>query len=113
MSGDFRGKIAVNLIVFLIISVLSVFSNAAAEDNSTFKDLGLYGGQVSSVAVVPDNSSIVFAGTWMGGGLFKSIDAGLSWTVLPGFKNIAVVDIAIDPNKYVNGMGWQMAIMLM
>ena len=99
MSGDFRGKIAVNLIVFLIISVLSVFSNAAAEDNSTFKDLGLYGGQVSSVAVVPDNSSIVFAGTWMGGGLFKSIDAGLSWTVLPGFKNIAVVDIAIDPNN--------------
>ncbi len=69
---------------FILFSVLIV----SAEDNSTtFKDLGLYGGQVNAIAVNPDNPSLLFAGTWMGDGLFKSIDAGETWITIPGFRN--------------------------
>ncbi len=102
MSGAFCKKSSVYPVLFLAISILFIYSVVSAEDNSTFQDLGLYGGQVNSIAVSTDNSSIVFAGTWLGGGLFKSTDAGENWTIVPGFKNISVADIAIDPNNTSN-----------
>lgn len=81
-------------LLLLMISALPV----SAQDNSTFQDLGLYGGQVNVIAVNPDDSDIVFAGTYLGGGLFRSVDGGESWTAVPGFRNLMVEDVSFDPN---------------
>ncbi|MBF0497306.1 MAG: hypothetical protein HQK58_12150, partial [Deltaproteobacteria bacterium] len=66
-----------------------------------WSDLGLYGGQVVSIAVDPNDGNIVFAGTYGGDGLFKSNDGGQTWQAVPGFRNGTVYGISIsqcDPN---------------
>ncbi|MBF0497548.1 MAG: hypothetical protein HQK58_13395, partial [Deltaproteobacteria bacterium] len=49
--------------------------------------LGLYGGQINTIAIEPTQGNLVFAGTWNGDGLFKSFDGGQSWQSVPGFRN--------------------------
>lgn len=55
-------------------------------------------GRVNSMAVDPNNSNIWYAGA-PAGGIWKSIDAGNTWTSLfDNFLQIGVSGIAIDPN---------------
>jgi photosystem II stability/assembly factor-like uncharacterized protein len=66
--------------------------------------------KVSAIAVDPANSSVLYAGTTIEGSVFKSADAGGSWTVLDiGPAIYDCHDIAIDPNNtgrvYVGGEG--------
>jgi len=70
-------------------------------------DMGLYGGQVTSLAVDPVMNSVLYAGTWGGNGLFMSSDNGTTWSALPSdddpwFRNVAVFDISVDPNNTDN-----------
>jgi len=97
MSRPFFKNPSVSVFLNLLLMVAVVLP-VSAQDNSTFQDLGLYGGQVNTIAVNPADSDIVFAGTYLGDGLFKSEDAGQSWTAVPGFRNLSVEDIAFDPN---------------
>lgn len=56
-------------------------------------------GRVNCVRVDPANSSILWVGT-PGGGLWKSINAGTSWTSnTDALSTLGIADIAIDPTN--------------
>ncbi|MEJ1224117.1 thrombospondin type 3 repeat-containing protein [Sediminicola sp. 1XM1-17] len=56
-------------------------------------------GRVNAVAVDPNNANIWYVGA-PAGGIWKSLDAGASWTNLfDDFPQIGVSGIAIDPNN--------------
>ena len=55
-------------------------------------------GRLNEIAVDPNNSDIWYAGA-PAGGIWKSTNAGTSWThLLDGFLQVGVSSIAIDPN---------------
>ena len=74
-------------------------------------DLGLYGGQIYSIALDKNNTSKMFAGAYYGGGLFRTTDGGTNWTpVTTGaegtaydgeatFSNTAVWGVEIAPSN--------------
>jgi photosystem II stability/assembly factor-like uncharacterized protein len=84
--------------VVLILLLLSYPREAKTQADSPWKDLGLYGGQIEAIAIDPFDSSRLLAGSYLGGGLFKSIDYGASWKAVPGFRDTEVYDICYDPN---------------
>ena len=56
------------------------------------------GGRTRAILVDKDNSNIIYAGS-VSGGLFKSVNKGLSWHPVKGsFSNIAISCIAQAPN---------------
>ncbi len=83
------------MLVWLII-VLCSPPVAKTQEHSLWHDLGLYGGQFQTIAVDPFDRSCLFAGSYLGGGLFKSTDYGASWHTIPGFRDTEVFDIAFD-----------------
>lgn len=95
-----RYAVCVILFLYLLISPTA----AKTQEHSLWVDLGLYGGQIKTVAVDPQDSSILYAGSWGGDGLFKSTDGGATWLGIPEdnpswFRNYEVYDIALDPNN--------------
>ncbi len=94
-----RFRFSVTLFLLLFCQALSLPGTARAA--GTWSDLGLYGGQILSVAVDHHNQDVIYAGSWDGDGLFCSADGGDSWHTLPAddttwFKNQEVFDIAVD-----------------
>jgi len=67
--------------------------------DDAWNDLGLYGGQVTSIAIDPTNYSKIFAATYQGDGLFVSYDLGVTWKPVPGFRNFESHQVAIDSNN--------------
>ena len=70
---------------------------------TTYQDpdyaFGLDGGTVENVIVDPNDSTVVYAGTW-GNGIYKSFDAGATWThIADGLRSAYIYEIAIDPNN--------------
>jgi len=86
----------IGVAVFLLL--LSIPSYAKTQAHSLWEELGLYGGQIHAVAVDPFATDTVYAGSWMGDGLFKSTNAGTTWTSIEWFRNVPVFDIAVDPD---------------
>lgn len=83
--------------VFLAIAALACAGLASATLNQ-WVAVGPYrrGGQVLSLAVDPKTPSILYAGTETG--LFRSSDAGASWSAInDGLTNVMVTDVAVDP----------------
>ncbi|MCK4822621.1 hypothetical protein KA005_43055, partial [bacterium] len=75
--------------------------------SQVWTNLGLYGGQIHSIAIDPSNPDKVFAGSYMGDGLFVTTDGGSSWQAVeatndpPGegtFKNHKIFDIGFAPS---------------
>ena len=57
------------------------------------------GGRITGIALHPSNSNIIYAGA-ADGGVLKSTDGGVNWTVLTDFfPTLSVGDVAIDPNN--------------
>ena len=67
------------------------------QEESHWQDLGLYGGQISSLAIDPVNNSKIFAVSWMGDGFFVTTNGGASWQTVEGFRNNDCKWVAIDP----------------
>ena len=59
---------------------------------------GLPDGPVSALAVDPENSSTVYAAP-SAGGLYRSTDAGVTFSLVPGLSIPIVSSIAIDPTN--------------
>ncbi len=91
-----------NIFFFLMTIIIFCLIHkglSIASDNPLWQELGIYGGQVTSIEVDPDDPSVLYAGSWMGDGLFKSTDNGKTWNTIGWFRNYEVFDIAIDPNN--------------
>ncbi len=69
---------------------------------------GNIGGRTRSLAVNPSNTNIIYAGT-VGGGIWKTVNGGTSWTPVNDFlANLAVSTIIFrpgDPNTMFAGTG--------
>lgn len=90
--------------LFSALLVVFIPTTAKTQEHSLWKDIGLYGGQITTIAVEPGSSKVLYAGSWGGDGLFKSTDGGKTWTGIPEdnpawFRNYEVNDIAVDPNN--------------
>ena len=56
------------------------------------------GGRVNGLGTVAGNNQITYAATeW--GGLYKTIDGGVTWTFLPGHRPMATWDVEVDPTN--------------
>jgi photosystem II stability/assembly factor-like uncharacterized protein len=65
-----------------------------------FSSIGPDGGTVTSIAIDPIDSQVIYAGTW-GNGIYKSVDSGEKWTHQSvGFRAGFVFDLAIDPENH-------------
>ncbi len=69
---------------------------------AAWKSLGPFGGDIADVKVSPANASIVLAAfapaSGAGGGIFRSIDAGATWTAVAQLNGLAVYKIAFAPD---------------
>ena len=82
-----------------VMGAIALVTSTAACAGDMWRSLGPDGGGVSSVVLDPQNSDTVYALT--SGGLFKSTDAGASWTVttpLPPDSG-RVISLVIDPQQ--------------
>ncbi len=65
--------------------------------SASMASIGPFGGTISSLAVDPSNSDIVYAAT-IGGGVFKSTDGSVNWTAAnAGVTNLDVRSLALAP----------------
>ena len=68
-------------------------------DRSPTLFTGMHGGTVECIAIDPQNSQVIYAGTW-GNGIYKSRDGGQNWTKMnQNLKSAFIYDIAIDPQN--------------
>jgi hypothetical protein len=71
---------------------------------------GNIGGRVRSILIHPTNHSIMWVGS-VSGGVWKSLDAGNSWTMLPDLPAVIAVTCMVlhpgDPNTIYAGTGEQ------
>jgi photosystem II stability/assembly factor-like uncharacterized protein len=68
---------------------------------ATWKPIGPYGGAAEALAADPVDPKVLYAGTAGGGGLFKSVDAGVAWS--PSHEGLPsdadVISLAIPPQR--------------
>ena len=87
----------VSRFIFLFCLILALAApnlHGASKVWSRSKSPG--GGDISAIAICPQNPSTLYAGTYSG--LFKSTDAGLSWNAINnGLSYESIESLAIDP----------------
>jgi hypothetical protein len=93
------------LTVLTLAALLGFPSHLMAQ---VWSNLGLYGGQIYDIAIDPLNPDKMFAGSYWGDGLFKTMDGGNSWEAVEtedlydgedSFKNHAVWAVKIAPSN--------------
>jgi hypothetical protein len=72
-----------------------------ADAGRTWEKLDYPGQYVAALAISPNDSNIVFAGT--GDGLYVSNDGGARWTQLDQYKGMAVMALAFDADGNLYG----------
>ena len=84
--------------VFVLFFFVAVFSpSPAAADSWEEKNNGLDAENIRALAIDPNDSNTVYAGT--DGGVFKTTDAGATWSEInTGLTNFRVEALAMDPN---------------
>lgn len=100
----------VNIPIFLgllFFLFLGHASSAISQEVGAWTNLGLYGGHIYDIAIDPSNPENIFAGSYIGDGLFRTTDGGSSWQPVetggevPGeddFKNHANYAVKIAPS---------------
>ncbi len=69
-----------------------------AYDRSPYFLNGLDGGTIEGIAIDPNDSSILYAGSW-GNGIYKSTDGGQTWVSKnKGLQSPYIYEITIDPH---------------
>ena len=96
------------LFVILWVHLLGLPTSSLSQGPQVWTNLGLYGGQIYDIAIDPSNPEKMFAGSYLGDGLFVTTDGGGSWQAVeatndpPGeatFKNHAVWAVKIAPSN--------------
>jgi hypothetical protein len=99
-------------LVILLFAFLVLFSSISVPDclaDTSWHDIGPFGGTVRTIVIDPTNTQTVYAGT-QDNGIYKSINGGASWTSIgKGVLSTLIMAIAIDPSNsqtlYTNGFG--------
>jgi len=100
-----------NFILFpFFFLVLWGFPNSAGSQTpKVWTNLGLYGGQIYDIAIDPSTPDKIFAGSYLGDGLFVSQDGGNNWLPVETdnepegegtFKNHAIWAVEIAPGNH-------------
>jgi hypothetical protein len=77
---------------------LAAMPLAGGPANWTLLGPGNIGGRIRSILIHPTNPSIMWVGS-VGGGVWKTVDAGNSWSMLPDLPVVLAINcMAIDPN---------------
>ncbi|MEA3385928.1 MAG: hypothetical protein U9Q89_05695, partial [Thermodesulfobacteriota bacterium] len=96
------------LLVFLGLCLLVSFrlpSSAISQEVEAWTNMDLYGGQILDIAIDPACADKIFAGTYMGDGLYVTEDGGESWEAAGEmFKNQTVSAVKIAPSN--NNIIW-------
>ena len=106
-------KMHFRVLVFFILLALVLCgfpSSSMSQGAEVWTNLGLYGGQIYDIAIDPTNPDKMFAGSYMGDGLFMTTDGGDSWQAVvaaeaedmggeDSFKNHAVYAVKIAPSN--------------
>ncbi len=99
--------------VLAILSVAVILAIPFPSNSAVWTNLDLYGGQVYDIAIDPVTPDKMFAGIYMGDGLYLSEDGGNTWQgvnsggQIPGedeFKDHAVYAVKIAPSD--NNVVW-------
>ena len=77
MFKAFDKILAVSILFSLVLFSLS--TSAISREVEPWTNLGLYGGQIYDIAIDPYNPENIFAGSYLGDGLFRTTDGGSSW----------------------------------
>lgn len=99
-------------VIFLILAVTikpsdlagaqgpySIYLPIIRHDRNPGEINGMYGGTVECVAIDPNNSDILYAGSW-GNGIYKSSDGGVNWIKMSSnLQSPYIYDIAVDPHN--------------
>ena len=96
------------IMVFFGLFALLLFGvapSAISREVGAWTNLGLYGGQIYDIAIDPSNPDKMFAGTYMGDGLYVTTDGGNSWQAAEDtFKERSVRAVKIAPSD--NDIVW-------
>jgi hypothetical protein len=85
------------LAALVILAVPRIASGASPTD--IWRPIGPPGGQVMDLALDPDDSRILYAGT-SGGGVFKSVNGGVTWqAVNRGLSEYQILALAVAPGQ--------------
>lgn len=110
LKTHFRPLVFLSL---LAATLVCVPSSATSQEVEAWTNLGLYGGQIYDIAIDPSNPDKMFAGSYMGDGLFVTTDGGSSWQAVKTenepegegtFKNHTVWAVKIAPSN--NNVIW-------
>jgi hypothetical protein len=94
-------------ISFFLLSILISLNMSFPAGAQVWTNLGLYGGQIYDIAIDPTSAEKMFAGSYMGDGLFVTADGGNTWHPVimehryedeDTFKNHAVWAVKIAPS---------------
>ena len=100
-------------IVLFSSGCLGFPGSSSSQEVQVWTNLGLYGGQIYDIAIDPSSPDKMFAGSYMGDGLFVTENGGMSWQAVetdnnpPGegsFKSHAVYAVKIAPSN--NNVIW-------
>ncbi len=92
-----RALAAQGVVYAILTSLLGFVPPLWSAEDSIWTRIGPDGGNVSCIVLDPLAPSTIYAGT-RGGGVFKSIDKGGSWTAVnSGLTDFKIGGIAVDP----------------
>jgi photosystem II stability/assembly factor-like uncharacterized protein len=79
--------------------LVSTYLPLTQREDDSLVYIGPEGGSIVVLEMDPNNSSILYAGTW-GSGMYKSMDGGISWQVInQGLPFLYINSLAIDPQN--------------
>ncbi len=91
---------SIGLMFILPVAMICLDAPSEGADIPVWSNLGIYGGQVATIAIDPSNPDRIFAGTYLGDGLYLSENGGESWRPVEKetFQNTVVFDAAFAPS---------------
>ena len=86
--------------MLLVISLmLPMFLLSQEVYSATWQLTGPFGGDIKAFVVDPTIPQTLYSGT-LGGGVFKSVDSGDTWSAVnSGLTNTTIYSLAIDPTN--------------
>ena len=84
------------MIIYIFLFI--IFYAAPSFASEDWVNLGIYGGQINSISVNPENSNTLYLGAYYGDGLYKSTD-GQNWNSIAEFRNHTIDCIKLNPKN--------------